>query len=368
MNTAILTFQESSNYGALLQAYAMQTALLKLGTSCEIINYHSKYKEEQYSAKFSSRRSTAANLNIFLSGGLTKRVNRSAAEFKAEYLNITKTVFNNSHSLKEYSSRWDRVICGSDQVWNINSIGYDGVFFLDFLDDPVKMLPYAPSFGISVIPDDNAREFYARHLNRFQRISVREKSGVKIINDLTGKTAEVVLDPTLLLSAGDWDKLRSTERVCKRPYIFLYYVGYSPEIVTVAKELSKRTGFEVVLPAKTIRDYKNGFKAAVMSPRQFVAAIADAEFVLTNSFHGTAFSVNYGKQFVSFGKRKASVSANVRVNDFLKSVCLSDRRYDDDMSIFEQKTDFKEAAAELEKLREASWNYLSERILSYNEQ
>jgi len=313
LKIVILTFQESSNYGALFQAYALQTKIEKLiNSKCEILNYHSTYKATQYSINL--KKSLAVFLNKLFSKFIINKVRKNSSSFKKRYLNIAKKVFYSSEQMKELSGQYDLFFCGSDQVWNAINTGEDSTYFLDFVKDINKKVAYAPSIALPEIPE-NLIDFYKKNINGFMFLSVREESGAKLIEELTDKKAEVVLDPTLLLNQDEWLSISKPINY-KKPYIFVYYISYLPQLINFAKKLSKETGLQVILPLRTVRDYFTGFNCKIISPEHFIDSIANAEYVVTNSFHGIAFSVNFKKEFFSFGK------------DFLKLIKLQDRFID----------------------------------------
>lgn len=368
MKTAILTFNESNNNGALLQAYALQTVLSELtNEQCDIINYHSTFKENQYKIKFNNN--ILVFLNKLLSLTLQKKINKKSDLFRNNYLNITNQVYYTSKELEELNNKYDRFYSGSDQVWNPLNTGGDATYFLDFVKDHNKIASYAPSIAISEIPE-NLKEFYVENLNRFKYLSIREKSGSRIIKELTGRDATVVLDPTLLLGKEEWSKFANIKPQ-KKPYIFVYYISYVPELIEFTKQLKKETGLEVVVATKTVRDvyknFTNGFNGKIISPVDFVNYILHADYVVTNSFHGTIFSVNFEKEFFSFGNKKGLSKANNRVTDFLNLLQISNRFINDTdytlSDLLRNKIEYNKVTKILSDEREKSINYLKSTLI-----
>ena len=360
MKTSIITFHESNNNGALLQAYALQTTLSRLSDQqCDILNYHSQYKEAQYSVR--GKKNLLIFINSLLSTLIQSKIKENVNSFKKQYLNITKKIYNSSSEMTVLNDQYDRFYCGSDQVWNAINTGVDATYFLNFVEDKAKIASYAPSIALSEIPE-NLKKFYITNVTRFQHLSVREKSGQVLIEKLTGKKPEVVLDPTLLLDKDKWNQIAKPISE-KKPYIFVYYISYVPQMIDFVKKLETETGFDVIVAIKTIRDYKNGFTGKIVSPEEFIGYISNAEYVVTNSFHGTAFSVNLEKEFFAFGNKKALAKANSRVTDFLELMNLSNRFIGNEYTIQSllsenNRIDYSVVSKKLIAEREKSINYI----------
>jgi len=197
--------------------------------------------------------------------------------------------------LQEISSEYDRFICGSDQVWNHNITDFDRNYFLDFTEDTLKKNSYAASFGISSIPLEHAKE-YKTLLKGFNHISVRENQGKKIIKDLINREAELVLDPTLLLNKQDWERI-AIDYKKEKEYILLYTFGNSPTIKTFVEELSEQTGYAIVYISYSAIKRVNAIYEKCVGPAEFLGLFKNARYVVTNSFHGTCFSLNFNKEF-----------------------------------------------------------------------
>lgn len=351
----IVTFQESNNYGALLQAYALKRAVSELGYSPEVINYHCKEKEGQYSS-FSLHRSPLVNLNTLLSVGITKKVKRCNDSFRREMLSLSPKLLDRD-ALHALNAAYDRFICGSDQIWNPRSTRHDGTYFLDFVDAAERRIAYAPSIGLSGI-DEKDLDFFRQGVEGIAHLSVREKTGAELIARHTGREALVVSDPTLLLRREQWEALAGENRR-KKGYILLFMVGYSPKAVSLAKELAKAKGLEVLTPIKTVRDYKDGFKSFIGGPLEFLNAIRYADCVITTSFHGLMFSTLFGKQFLIVEKSASKNEGASRLHDFMELTGLQDRIYHDDPKQMDAPIDYEAVNRAVERLRERSLQYLS---------
>ena len=364
MKIGILTFQESNNNGAMLQALALQEITSEIANgSAKIINYHSKFKQQQYKLNFSGNKKVF--LNKLLSAFVRRKVRLKAEEFRRKYLNIENKKIIDKKELKELNGRFSVFITGSDQVWNVNNIGTDSTYFLDFVDKSNnKIVSYAPSIALSEIPK-KYKGFYYENINRFNylNLSIREKTGQKIIKDLTGQNATVVVDPTLLLHKDEWIKKFNLQPTSynNEKYIFVYYISYNPNLIKFVKKLKEKTGYKVIVATRTLRDYKIGFQNVVISPKDFVNYIYSAEYIVTNSFHGTAFSVNFEKKFFAFGNSDKLSKVNSRIEDFLDDVSLSSRYISGDYeldSLSNEVIDYRSSSAILEEMRNKSLNFL----------
>lgn len=304
MKAAVVTFHNAMNYGATLQTWALQKAIKNLGADPCVINYH-----------------TDAIDRLYLPAKADTFEKKKKKLFDAEYRNNLKDqelkydkyhAFLNKHldivgdytsyealatDAKNELSGIDAFITGSDQVWNTDHTGgYDGAYTLDFVKSG-KKISYAASIGRDFFLPQYSEQF-SNALKSFDAISVRENEGVAAVGGVCDKRAEVVLDPTLLLKAKDYDEIY-TEK--KRPYryILVYMMETNKSFISLANSLSSTTGLPIIQ-----RRQKHFFKNEIDSfytdtPGEFLSEIKNAEMVLTNSFHGTVFSIMYRKPFIS---------------------------------------------------------------------
>ena len=367
MKASIITFQDSYNNGALLQAYALEKTLSDLtGERCEILNYHCAFKNKKYGMNLKEK--PLVMVNKALSYPIKKKLRRKSDQFKRKYMHITPEEYSTSDEMVKLNEVYDAFFCGSDQIWNPFNTGGDGAFFLDFVRSADAMIAYAPSIAITEMPGD-LQALYRKHLNRFKHLSIREESGKAIIEKLTGQNAQVVLDPTLLMTAEDWSKISKPTTIGK-PYAFLYFISYRPEMLRFAKRLKEEAGIEIVVSIKTLRDYlvcvKHGLIAKIVSPGEFIGYIQNAEYVITNSFHATAFSINLRKKFFSFGNKSTLARGNSRVTDFLAGLGLSDRfvnrdelkNKDDIHALMKKEIQYQEVHKKLDSLRAQSMTFI----------
>lgn len=295
MRIGILTYHNALNVGAVLQAYALQTVLTKMGYNCDIIDYRSAYLEEIYkNKKFSQIKSIKDFIKWIFNARREKSKRLKFEEFNNQYQNLSEMVYT-KNNIKDSNERYDTFIVGSDQVWNMNLNGNDTTYLLDFVNENKRKVSYAASFGYKEVPQ-KYRKITQKGILRLNSISVRETAGKIIVEELTNRHSEVVLDPTLLLDKEDWDSM-DYKRLHHRDYILVYIIAATPSILEFAKELGKKHNCDVVcihnsqlpkLGVKNVRD---------CSPLEFLSYIKHAKYVVSSSFHGICFSIIFKKEF-----------------------------------------------------------------------
>ncbi len=321
MKTGILTFHCACNYGAVLQCYALKTYIASLGHDVSVIDYRPKAITDGYKwldiRRFWGRtpsrfiEKTRAELKVIT----TRRARYTRfAEFVASHLNLSPRVFEaDSSVLKGY----DLIIIGSDQVWNTAiTKGYDPLYWGEFTRANSKLISYAASMEDGAI---NEKEVSAR-LKNFDRVSVRELSFAERLTPLvgSGEVADVV-DPTLLLGRDKWDELQG-HRI-DGDYLLFYQVRRSPEAYKTAEALAKKKGLRFVcVSAKP--ELENSPEMAAASVEDFVTAFRNASYIVTTSFHGTAFSLIYEKDFICYEVEDGKGS---RQRDLLSALGLESR-------------------------------------------
>lgn len=323
MKIACLTFHNSTNYGTVLQAYALQTICERLGFSYRIIDYSNPQKK-----KFDSLLKKNKEMSLF--SYLFKLISFPISFYKkAKFLAFTKNYlkttcpYNTSESLSELNRDYDAFLCGSDQIWNLDMVRFDSSYFLSFVNKDKKKVAYAASIG-NIKNDTNYESIYKMYLPHFTKIAVREKSAATYLNAFSVVDVSVVLDPTLLLSKEDWCKIAVRPKQ-QEGYILVYVLSYDKKIVDFIKKLSSQTGLDVIYIYRNIGAMVREGAACIASPLEWLGLFKEASFVVTNSFHGTAFSVNFNKTFFSFTKGGANNAENSRLYDFLEMVGLQRR-------------------------------------------
>lgn len=315
----IITIHKINNYGSVLQAYALQKVCEDLGYKVEIIDYDFPNKFHQNN-KYSTASDTQPNEPKWIKALFAKalvRQHKGIRLFIDKYQNLSS---NKYHKVEDFTANppaYDVYITGSDQLWSPRHCNGDPAFMLYFAPDNALKISYAASIGSNAIPEE-LKNAYMGLLSRYKHISVRENTGADVIRSLINKKATVVLDPTLLLNKDEWNKVATPKRLVMKKYILCYFLNYTfnafPYVDELAMDMQKQTGYEIVRVARPPHklSFINTTYQIGASPEEFLALVRDAEIVLTTSFHGTAFAVNYGKPvFTVVQDRNASDSRQV---------------------------------------------------------
>ena len=316
-SAGIITIHKINNYGSVLQAYALQEVCRRLGYDVEIIDYtfpngYHASKSREYESEDARPRTNEPKWIKALFAKALMQQHKGISQFVSNRLNLSEKSFNSPEELERLCPVYDVYITGSDQLWSPRYCKGDPAFMLHFAPESAKKISYAASIGTDAIPENLAKQ-YSALLGRYQSISVREKSGKEIISRLTGKEAAVVLDPTLLLDRNEWSTLIPQQRnTIKKKYILCYFLNYTfdafPYVDNLAKEIQRQTGFEIVRvarPPHTLSFSHTKYRIGA-SPEEFLSLVKDAEIVLTTSFHGTAFALNFGRPIFSIVQSRMS--------------------------------------------------------------
>lgn len=304
MRVATLTFHRALNYGSAMQAFALWKVIADLGYDTEIIDFTPEGQDDLYKvfSRPDSLRAVLKNTRALPFVGRLGVRRESFSTFLRDNAQLSAKSCEGTVD-DELLSSYDAVVVGSDQIWNPNARDFSTEYMLP-RGDSFRRVAYAPSLnGASLDAVPGA----AALLSRFYALSTREASGAREIERVLGggRKVETVLDPTLLLSADDFRAAESDADVPEK-FIFLYSVTYRKAVVDYAMGLSARTGYPVIAMFTTDRTYRVmwGTKGKVrfldyVSPCDFIRLVDKASYVVTNSFHGTAFSVLFGKPFVA---------------------------------------------------------------------
>lgn len=355
MKTGILTFHSAYNFGASLQAWALQTTLEKLGAQPYIINYRPAIIDNLYNP-------LANKTGLKKSRLLRRMINPEQMQRVTKYEGFIQNelhLIGEAHSYEELQNEnfaLDACIVGSDQVWNVQHTGGDSAYFLDFFGGNVKKISYAASIGTDYILPSYYEEF-RMGLQKFDHISVRESSAVPVLGDLTDKPIQVVLDPTLLLDVEEYEKIKNKVHYDEK-YILVYMMEYNPKVVELANYASRLLGIPVV-QRRPKKIFMNELKSCyTYTPGEFLSCVEQAEMVITNSFHGTVFSILYGKPFVSM----LHTDTGSRTVDLLQTLGLeSHLLIDSDKRAFIDKMNFsnkKEVHEKINVNRKKSLDFL----------
>jgi len=310
----IITLHGENNYGAALQAVALKNVLNKFAAT-KIINYSSTYGSLPFSSIFMSNEDIARReISHTMFSLLAKGNNPSKVfepiirihkfkDFMQTYGNLTEP-YTYEQLINNEMEPFDVYVSGSDQIWNPKLTGLDPVFFSSYALPGAKKISYASSIGGHKFNTDEAA-IMKQHLSSFSHISTREENAALILEDITGREVDCVLDPTLLLNKEQWVKLL---RITKRSdrYVLVYNMSMNSLIFKIACSIARAKGLRIynVTNWYRIRDIADSreyldeiFIGA--GPVDFLELIYNSSFIVTDSFHGTAFSVNFNKPFIS---------------------------------------------------------------------
>lgn len=368
------------NYGSMLQAYATQKILDDMNIENETINIDknidfSNGKKKYYMGQvfnFQFIKSKLGMIKLKLDKKINKNLGKNISIRDKKYEEFRKTfrltepyktyAELNEKAEKDYSS----VIVGSDQLWLPVNVVAD-YYTLNWVPEDVNKISFSTSFGVSVIPE-KYKESYKKFLNRINYLSTREVAGQKIIKELTGRDATLVCDPTLLFNKNEWMSIQKEESIIKGKYIFCYFLGKNIEHRKFAERLKEKTGYKIVSlnHADEYVKYSDMFADEApydVGPAEFLNMIRNAEYVCTDSFHGTVFSLINNVKFFTFRRynSKSKVSTNSRIDSLLGIVNLKERLINGDEDVekeIEKKIDFENVNIKLEEFRNTSKEFL----------
>lgn len=327
IKVGIITFHRAQNYGAVLQCYALSNYLTTLGCDVEVIDYYPKVFREEYSsfpmtafkkASFSEKMHTL--VYYFRNLPYTKKRKKVFALFLQNYINLSSTQFDDANRM---IGGYDVLFFGSDQVWNPKlTQGFDDVFTGNFKKGNTKFVSYAASTMMDSVEIDSEELTHAFQsiLNRFDMVSVRERAFADYLNNLKIKNVVLVGDPVLLLNEEQWSRLAI--RPNENRYLLLYSVPRSSIISNKAKDIAFEKGMKMIEIASNGRLYVNGMYKKIISPEEYVGFFQYADFIVSSSFHGTAFSVIFKKPFIHLLKGN---SYDGRAYGLLEELHLTDR-------------------------------------------
>lgn len=316
MKVGILTFQYANNYGALLQAHALYQTVRSMGHTVRFINYLPPGAESAWWKGWGFR------TGLHLPASILRRLRFD--QFRCRYLPRTRFC-GSTEALRAISADFDSIIVGSDQVWNgWNEDSFNGTYFLDFIEKPLcRRISYAACFGDPIQPAWTLTAAGSL-LKHFDFISVRNRMSAQLVRELSGRDAEIVLDPTLLY---DFEKF-ITRKTTKRDYIAAYFLPHEKisDGVKLLHEVRARLQIPVIAPDDKVADVLGAKPLRSVGPKEWLQFLREAAFICTNSFHGTIFAVKFKKPFVVWSSQSASgVRGPARLLDFLGVCGLEDR-------------------------------------------
>ncbi|SCY35648.1 polysaccharide pyruvyl transferase family protein [Ruminococcus sp. YE282] len=375
---------QHKNYGSQLQSYATTVELARRNIDFEIIRYKKKTTPLLLIKSLprllnpifindriieTSQKKMMLKLHPQLAQDNAVR-NAAFDKFSQSRFKKLSPVYYGYEQLKEQSKKYTAVMVGSDQLWSPSGIT-SNFYNLMFADNNTVKISYATSFGVSQI-NPRYHKIYNTFLNRLNFISVRENSGKKIVEELSSNKAEVVCDPVILLDAEQWLKEIPNKRLYDEPYIFAYFLGKSAEYRDAVTKFAKQKGLKIVtephMDSYNKADENFGdYTPFDIGPAEFVNLIRNAEYVFTDSFHGSVFSMLYQKHFLVFNRYSdnSSSSKNSRIDSFCKNYGLSDRRYNGNIADVENKINYEDVLGKVDEHRQKSKAFLDRALADF---
>lgn len=348
----ILTFFNAINYGALFQTVASFEFLKNNGINVKVINYRCKAVEDQYSFQSVLNATGIKGHALGLIDYILKTSKRSKFRRFQNAFDLTEKCMESN--IYEILNELDTVIVGSDQVWNPSCTGADSVYLLNDFDHDYEKFSYAASIGQT----EKIKDFKCdieRCLNDFKYVTVREKEASDFITDNLLIANETVLDPVFLPQEGFWESISSNAGKHK-PYIFVYNLTNLNVLLQEINAVVNKTGIEVILVSRTtFYDLKalKKLKAKVhikssCGPDEFLGFLKGAQYVITDSFHGSALSILMKKQFASVISPEKQ-NTNSRLVTLMQSTGLNDRIIDTvDNAIFDRTINYGQVFEKLQ--------------------
>ncbi len=358
----IITFHRAINYGALMQTYALQQVIKKEGGEVRVIDYHSPNIEYAYRLTWGlNKKRIKGWIKWFISIPYKLRKKRRFRQFADKKLRTTQSIYTRKN-VGECEAHFDRIITGSDQVWNLKISDYDTAYLLDFVNEDKKKYSYSVSIGSYRFEDE-----YLPYIQNYAMYSLREKDACEYIEQITGKDGRVDIDPTLLLTGDDWAKEVKKTSLMNQPYIFIYSVHPQNNMIDYAYKLAEEKKCKIIYlhnrENTALLRTKNVKVIFDASPEEFLGYIKNAECVLTNSFHGTVFSILFHKKF--FSELITAGGFNNRVFSLLNSLGLGRRILENQVQLgkeicIDEEIDWSNVEACLAKQRAESIEYVKQ--------
>ena len=374
MKVGVLTFHRASNYGTALQAFATVEALRDLGFDAELIDYRPEYTERTLRPWYLRKARSPKEIASILANRLVygNQQNEKICRFLSfiKEMPCGTSVCNTLQELEAAAKGYDVILSGSDQLWNLRITGGDLAYCFPF-EHPNKV-SYGSSFGERTISQER-QKLIAPLLKQFRVLGLREETALQMTRQMVGEnyTGKLyrVIDPTLLLEAQEWKKhLEPSVKLPKDGYILTYYMIETPVLRAVTEKLRKETGLPVVniKPSKRQIICHEGANMMWAGPREFLSCYAGAKYVVTNSFHGTAFAINFEvPMYVAPLPVSMAGEVNSRLVDILDWYGISDRWIEDEAAV--QKVNPKANLGDLKRtkgyLREESLQILKDMLL-----
>ena len=333
MKIGIITTHFAINYGAVLQAYALRKTIDLLGHNCEIINYTPPNRVDGRNLVYNldTLKSTIYSIILFLN--IKFRINTSLKikkfnSFLKHNCRMSSESYVTFSQLKSNIPFYESLVCGSDQIWNLNLFN-DPAFFLRFEDiyPETNYIAYAPSIAEKMTKAQI--NIIAENIQHFSSLSMREHDSAKEMSAELDREIETVLDPVFLLKPEEWQIIEEPVDV-DEPYILNYALLSGSEYSKVLKYVRKKIKHKLVtINLHPFDKHNSDYSFSSLSPGNYVWLFRNAEFICTSSFHGTAFSILFEKQFFTI----PAPTRSARIENILKLLGLENRLITDSMSV-----------------------------------
>lgn len=357
-NIGIMTFHDAINYGAALQTYALNKYINNLNYNCETIDYKCDYIENSYkilNINIKDIKGTANSILNVLNNVIRKN---KFNKFLKNNVKISQLKYN-SNNIWQSNSKYNTFIVGSDQVWNIDLCA-DFNYFLPFVNSKNERVSFAASFGDINIINRNGK-IIKKELEKYKKISIRELSSVNRLKEELQITAENVLDPVFLLDKKEWLKV-ANKKAENQKYILLYIL-HEESAYKIADKISNETGLNILIITQSRKKRINGKYIRNAGPEEFISLIANSEYVITDSFHGTALSIIFGKN-LKVVLKKENLFLNERLMSILNLFNLEECIVNEESSIADllQTTDYKDKEENINSEIEKTKKFISDVI------
>lgn len=368
MKVEIITRHSVPNYGSLLQTYATQRAIEKLGHESEIINY------TRYEERFENLANTLVKGKKWDKNGILRtiykiiqtpnysKMYKDFKKYRIGFIKETEREYGNIDEVKEYMPEADIYCSGSDQIWGkIGSANYDETYFLEFVKNK-KCISYASSFGKTELNNELDKKINLL-LKKYKHILVRENTAKEILQKKGFKNVEQVLDPTFLLEREEWLRLASkSKKNIKEKYILIYQLHDNKQFDNYAKEFAKKRKMKLLRISPSLYHITRSGKLIYLPNQyEFLSYFANAEYILTDSFHATVFSIIFNRKFIDILPLNKT---GTRIESILQLLKIENRilkNYKDFDSI-DKLIDYEKVNSDLKKERIKSYNLLKEAI------
>ena len=361
MKVEVITLHRITNFGSLLQTYATQTAIERLGYEAEVIDFVPEGMSFIRGCWPKNDTSVWKKLVKFLPHLMVSAVaHKNANRFLQKYIHLSHKRYYSYQDIMQDIPMADAYLSGSDQVWNTqnNNPPEDlKAYYLGFVPEGKKRIAYAGSFGKNVFTDYE-ESVIKEFISKYDSVSVREDDGLRILQNFGFYNGVHVVDPTLLLNGNDWKGFASVKKAPKRGYVFVYNLNRNGLIKKIAKAIAKENGLRIVNFADTFDFILGANNHFGNTAEDFVNHVANADYVVTDSFHGTAFSINLNRQVIVVKAPRY----NSRIESILRVAGLLDTRLvatvEEGLAAASAMIDYKEVNTRMEMARQKSYNYL----------